>query len=209
MESNNMNQPMKTALNELKVYLDLQLKLNKAVVGKKAEELSSQLFLVLIMAGIAAFVLLFLTFGFVSWYAVHWGQEWVGYLLVSAFYLLVGILIYLFRDAFVSKPIRKNINEMLLDEELDLPVGVKPSDKVFFNVYIQLVKEKANRQEAVLKQSFKNIGESFNVEHVFRKMLVKTYQSFVTTKNIAKAVYYVSSKLRGKIRHKKKKKLKD
>ena len=102
MEREDINRPLKKALDEAKVYVDLQIKLNKALIAKKAEEFSSNLFLGLIFLFIAAFLMLFITLGFVSWYAENYGDQYVGYLIAAGFYLFVAFIIYIFRDTFVQ-----------------------------------------------------------------------------------------------------------
>jgi len=203
MESNDLNQPLKTALDELKVYLDLQIKLNKAVFGKKAEEISSQLSLILILTGIAAFFLLMVTFGFVHWYAESHGTLWAGYLLAAGFYFLLGLIIFLFRNSLISKPLRKSINETLMENETGITVMSDMSDEKFLNKYILTVKEKIVKQEVVVKQNFENLGTVYNLHNITRQMLSNAYESLLTTTNMAKAVYFLTSKLKRKRKPKK------
>ncbi len=202
MDRENINGPLKTALDEAKVYVDLQIKLNKAVFAKKAEEFSSNLFLGLIFLFIAAFLMLFITLGFVSWYADNYGDQYVGYLIAAGFYLVVALIIFMFRDAFVEKPLRKLINKSVLDDAKDFVDNPDISDKTFTDKYILAVKERVMKQEAIVKQSYENIGKVYNFENITRKLMTNIYRSVVTTANIAKVFYTLTSKLKGR-RHKK------
>ncbi len=202
MSKKELNQPLKTALDELKVYFELQIKLNKAVYAKKAEEFSSQLILILILAGIMAFFLLFLSFGFVQWYTEKYGSEWIGYMITAGFYLLLTFFIYLFRNSFIYKPLRKNVNKVLIEGETELPAGSTLNDKTFLDRYIKVISDKVVKQEVILKRSFANLTSIINFENIAKQLLTDMYHSFITTTNIVKTIYHFVSKLKSKKRGK-------
>jgi uncharacterized protein YggT (Ycf19 family) len=208
MEKENINGPLKAALDEAKVYIDLQIKLNKAVIAKKAEEFSSNFFLGLIFLFIAAFLMLFITLGFVSWYAENYGDQYVGYLIAAGFYLLVALIVYLFRGALVESPLRKLINKSVLDDAAEFVENPDISDKTFTDKYMLAVKERVIKQEAIVKQSYENIGKVYNFENISKQLLSNIYHSVVTTANIAKVFYTLTTKLKGRKQKKEHKKLK-
>jgi hypothetical protein len=198
MEREDINRPLKKALDEAKVYVDLQIKLNKALIAKKAEEFSSNLFLGLIFLFIAAFLMLFITLGFVSWYAENYGDQYVGYLIAAGFYLFVAFIIYIFRDTFVQKPLRNLINKSVLDDAHVFMDNPDTSDKNFADKYILAVKERVIKQEAIVKQSYENVGKVYNFENITRQLLTNLYHSVVTTANIAKVFYTLTAKIKGR-----------
>ncbi len=208
MEKENINGPLKAALDEAKVYIDLQIKLNKAVIAKKAEEFSSNLFLGLIFLFVTAFLMLFITLGFVSWYAENYGDQYVGYLIAAGFYLLVALIIYLFRGDLVESPLRKLINKSVLDDAAEFVENPDISDKTFTDKYMLAVKERVIKQEAIVKQSYENIGKVYNFENISKQLLSNIYHSVVTTANIAKVFYTLTTKLKGRKQKKEHKKLK-
>ncbi len=208
MEKENINGPLKAALDEAKVYIDLQIKLNKAVIAKKAEEFSSNLFLGLIFLFVTAFLMLFITLGFVSWYADNYGDQYVGYLIAAGFYLLVALIVYLFRGALVESPLRKLINKSVLDDAAEFVENPDISDKTFTDKYMLAVKERVIKQEAIVKQSYENIGKVYNFENISKQLLSNIYHSVVTTANIAKVFYTLTTKLKGRKQKKEHKKLK-
>ena len=48
------------------------------------------------------------------------GRIWLGFLILSGFYGVVGILIYIFRNSWIKKPVSNAvIKQLLKEEELD------------------------------------------------------------------------------------------
>ncbi len=207
MENTDLNQSLKTALEEFKQYLELQLKLNKAVFVKKAGEFTGQLFLSLTLGGIFGFALLFFTFSFANWWEVMYGSVAQGYLIAGGFYLVIGILVYLFRESLIFSKFRKDFGEALFNDESSITKQRIISKPEELDAYIRLTKEKTEKQEAVIRKKLVELGTVFNFQNLARKFISSAYHSMVTTSNIAKAVYLVTSHLKRK-RRKKKKKLK-
>jgi len=79
-------QPISELVDELKAYVNLQLEYNKAAYRKKTAELLGQLMLYMMLLGVSVFVLMFLSFAFVNWYAAQGGTRMGGFLWVTAFY---------------------------------------------------------------------------------------------------------------------------
>ncbi len=206
MEDNTLSQSLKTALEEVKKYVDLQISLNKAVFGKKAEEFSSNLLLTLIVTGLALFVLLLSTFGFVYWYGTRYGSLSDGFFIAAGFYLLVVVLVLLFKNRLINKPLRKTINKSVSEGMSDLPATVLPQDEDFADKLILQLHEKIVKQEEVLKKSFGTLESELNAENLIRQLFTHAYRSVVTTTNIAKAVYYLTSRLKRRKQQKKEQK---
>jgi len=64
--------------------------------------------------GIFVFVLMFLSFAFVNWYAtVGGGTRTGGFLWVTAFYLLLALIIYAFKEPLIFSNVRKILGKNL------------------------------------------------------------------------------------------------
>ncbi len=71
----------------------------------------------LILITIFAFCLMFLSFAFAFWYADKHGSLATSFILVAGFYLLLGILIFIFRKTIIARPIIKNLSEIIFEED--------------------------------------------------------------------------------------------
>lgn len=90
------------------------LKLN--AIDKTAEVLSSLVSRIAITMVVAMFTL-FLNIGISLYIGKLLGENYLGFLIVSAFYLLVAILLYLFKDTFIKTPISNLIIRELLKKK--------------------------------------------------------------------------------------------
>ena len=161
----------------------------------------------LVVTGLVVFILFFATFGFVHWYADRYGSLYEGFFIAAGFYLLVTVLVLLFKNRLINKPVRKNINKSISEGVSDLPAAVSPEDEEFADKLILQLHEKIVKQEEVLRKSFGNLESVFNMENLLRQFANNAIHSIVTTTNIAKAVYFLTSRLKRKKQKKEPKKL--
>ncbi len=68
------------------------------------------------MSVIIAAILFFITlnFGLALWLGAMMGQLYLGFFTVAGFYALVGIILFIFKDKWIKKPLNNSmINQML------------------------------------------------------------------------------------------------
>ncbi|MCX6267810.1 MAG: hypothetical protein NTW16_10695 [Bacteroidetes bacterium] len=63
------------------------------------------------------FLLLFLTLAFVFWFANDIGPAWLGALIVTAFYILLGLLIFVKRHQFFINPLVTQLTKILMEDK--------------------------------------------------------------------------------------------
>ena len=117
MDKANLDESLKSAFVELQEYLNLQVKYNKMLMAKKMGEIMSHLALFLILAGISGFLLIFLSFAFVVWFNQHYDAPYAGHLIVASFYLLLALIILVFRKQILYGPMRKLFGGVFFDED--------------------------------------------------------------------------------------------
>ena len=117
MGNADFKQPIKALIDELKRYVDLQLEYNKVAYRKKSAEMMGQLMLFAMLFGIFVFVMMFLSFAFVNWYAGQGGTRMGGFLWVTAFYLFVALILYAFREPLLFSKIRKVLGRNLSSQQ--------------------------------------------------------------------------------------------
>jgi hypothetical protein len=45
------------------------------------------------------------------------GKYWLGFLILSVFYIFSGLIVYLFRDKWIKRPVNNSVIKQLLNEE--------------------------------------------------------------------------------------------
>ena len=118
MEYDDIGIPLKETIEEFKLFIEKEIKYNKLVWTKRMGELSSYLLLLVLLLAFGSFVLLFVSFAFAGWFSDISGLSiGTGYILVAAFYALLGILVYIYRQKLIFNPSRKILGRILFDDD--------------------------------------------------------------------------------------------
>jgi len=208
MEKEEFSGVLTEALDGMRGYLVQQITYNKLVLSKKMTESSSQLILSILLLFIGGFVLLFLSFAFAEWFATKYEDAFVGYLILSGFYLLSGIVLYLLRKPLFVQPMRKAVGKMFFSDEDESDI----SSNTFIsasNLDIQIQKAlvEIEMEEEALKMKFHDVGELYSLPNLVEHFVKNAVQSVATIANVAKISYKLVQKLMPK--KNKTKKLKD
>jgi len=189
MDKTTIDTSLRETLGELQVYFELQLKYNKLVLSKKLSEVSSFFVLFLILLGLSGFLLLFGSFAFVDWIALHVEYRYFGHLIVVGFYLLLILILFVFRKQIIFNPVRKLFGSILFDDDdLDLNSTTFSNPKA---LQIQLKNQKAfiKSQEAVVKEKFESLSDELTISNILQSVAINAYNSFLTASNVAKVAY--------------------
>jgi hypothetical protein len=206
MESIDLGTPLKETIEGLRKYIDQLIGYNKLVFAKKVGELSSYLTLLITLGFLATLVLIFLSFSFVWWYASNNPDDMhIGYLIVSGFYTFVAIIIYVFREILIFKPIRKSLGNIVFSD-----VHKNKKNEVFessemLDAKIKNAREGLNHQEKELNDLVEVLGEKYTFKNIGKQALQSIYGSFITTSNITKLAFSLVQKFQSR-RNKKKNK---
>lgn len=196
MENEDLSRVLVEALEGIKAYFIQQITYNKLLLSKKMTALSAQLILYIILLFVGSFILLFLSFAFANWYAVRFGEIYFGYLIISAFYLLIGIVFFLFRKPLFFQPLRKLIGNMFFSDDdesgIDLNTFTSASN---LDIEIQKAQVALELEEEALKEHFDEVGRLYSLPKLVEHFVKNAVQSIATVSNIAKISYKLVRKL--------------
>jgi len=149
-----LNEFLKETFQELKDYFDLQLRYNKLIMAKKTGEISSFFVLLMILGFFGAFFLLAASFGFVWWYSRNDpSQRWTGFLIVAGFYLIAALLVYLFREKVIYKPMRRLTSNKFF----------KPDERVFKEEVLRKTDEDSEG-EVIIRETVLDLSDPHSFE---------------------------------------------
>jgi len=108
---------LEVLLERIQTYAKTSIELFKLKVLEKLVELTSNLasgFIILIIL-----VLFFVNLNIAVALLIGdlLGKAWMGFILVSGLYACIGIIIYLFRNKWIKKPVSNSIIKQLLKDE--------------------------------------------------------------------------------------------
>ena len=89
-------------LYHLKEYAGLRMQLTELKLSNKGSMLASSLITITILCMLAFFFVLVLTIGISLWIGSYLGEWYLGFLLMAAFYLVVGTVLYFFRSFYLN-----------------------------------------------------------------------------------------------------------
>lgn len=103
----------------LKDYVETRLELTKLQFTDKAGGVAgnSTAFIIILLFGLL--VIMFGSLAMAIVISEHFGKGYIGFLLVAIFYLVIGSVIYFFRDKLISKPVTDTFINKILNEEDD------------------------------------------------------------------------------------------
>ncbi|NOX86407.1 MAG: phage holin family protein [Chlorobi bacterium] len=188
MENARFEDSLKDALAGLQYYVELQVKYNKLLFAKRTGEISAFFILIMLLLVVFSFSFLFLTLAFVEWYAQHVGDRFSGRLIVGAFYLLLGIIVLIFRKSLIYGPVRKFMGSLFPEELSEEGKSVFHTNQAL-NKDIIKHKKAIKEQEKDLKEKFEHLEDFLSFPNLMQNAVRSAYQSFLTAKNMAKLSY--------------------
>lgn len=203
MGNPDFRQPIKVLVDELKTYVDIQLEYNKVAYRKKSAELLGQLTVFMMLFGIFVFIVMFLSFAFVNWYALQGGTRVAGFLIVTGFYLFMALILYAFREPLIFSTIRKILGKNLSStKEKQFLGGTSFSNQKMTDKYLEQLKDNNRKQENSIRQQYDTVQDAFNMVNIAKAMINSGIQAFVTTSNIIRTAFQLARRIKSKNRKK-------
>jgi hypothetical protein len=105
-------------LSKSKAYLNTTVELYRLkTIEKTSEVVSVLLYIIFIFSSIAIFTVL-LNIGIAIWLGEVLGYNAYGFFIVSGFYLLIALIIFIFGEKLVKIPLSQTIIEQILKEDI-------------------------------------------------------------------------------------------
>ncbi len=104
--------------SQLKAYINTEIELAKLIAAENLSRVFSNLIAVILVCIVFLLFLLFASFT-VAYLAGKWtGEMWMGFLTVTLFYLLLGIIAWFTREKLLRVPIMNSILRQLFNKEI-------------------------------------------------------------------------------------------
>jgi len=104
-------------LGRAQAYTKTSIQLFKLKATDKLSEMVSNLATGFVILAILALFFVNLNIGIAILLGDLLGKVWLGFMVVAGFYACAGIIVYLFRDKWIKRPISDSIIAQLLKEE--------------------------------------------------------------------------------------------
>jgi hypothetical protein len=104
-------------VTDLKAYTNTRLQLIRLEAVSKITEIGSELFSSLALGLIGFLFILFFSLMAGFYLAAYFKEYYIGFGIVAGFYLLIGLIMYVFRKEIFLTPIRKRIIRRILNNK--------------------------------------------------------------------------------------------
>ena len=112
--------PVETLIEQAQTYFKTSVQLIKLKATDKLAEIISNLASGFIIVIILALFFVNLNIAVALLIGDLLGKAWMGFILVSLIYAFIGLIIYIFRNKWIKRPISNSIiKELLSDEHID------------------------------------------------------------------------------------------
>jgi uncharacterized oligopeptide transporter (OPT) family protein len=116
MESNKISDNVSEISGNIKEYVRMKIDLMRLTLTEKMARLASFAVLIVVFCILFLFFSLFVSFAFILWFRANAGPAYIGALIVAAFYLVLGILIYLMRNTILVNPFISMLSKVFLKD---------------------------------------------------------------------------------------------
>lgn len=111
---------IESTLEHLKEYLNTRYDLAVLKVSDKGSTILSGLISYILLAVIGLFFLLFVSFGVALLISEKMGNVYAGFLIVSCFYLLLGVILLIVKDKLVKMPLLNMfVKQLCMEDKCD------------------------------------------------------------------------------------------
>jgi len=111
-----MNQ-VEALFKEFKDYVSLRLQITQLKYSSKTSLVTSSVLTYMLISMIVFFFVLVLTIGIALWMGNLLGEWYLGFLIMAGIYLLIGLVIFTFRNRWIRIPLNNLIIKEIFDED--------------------------------------------------------------------------------------------
>jgi len=119
MDPTTISGQFSTLTGNVKEYVRLKFELFRLIAAEKVVLLTTHILITLILFFLGLFLIFFLSLSFIFWYGEYIGSMYEAALMVSGFFLLMSVLVYLFRYQLFINPLVSRLSNMIVEDEAD------------------------------------------------------------------------------------------
>lgn len=112
----NQTSSVESLIDRVKSYVETRIELLKLKAIDKSSSFVSTLVSMVFVVVMMTLMVILLSVGVSLWLGECFGKSYYGFFAVAGFYLITGLLIFLFQDKWLKPPIANKMIKKLLDK---------------------------------------------------------------------------------------------
>lgn len=117
MEPEELTKRLEDTGRDIREYVNLRLDYLQLSITEKLIFMISRLALVLLLISFGFFFILFLSFSFAYYYNAITNDTGTGFVIISVFYLIMVVLLLIFRKKLIFKPLADMLTSAIFENE--------------------------------------------------------------------------------------------
>jgi hypothetical protein len=115
--SDSLSDQISGLVENIRTYITSKVDLLLLTSVEKVARLQSSFITIIILLNIAGFTLLFITIAAAVWLGEIFNNYKIGFLFMAVFYLLLGIIVLVFRKQIIDKKVIRSLIKILFPKE--------------------------------------------------------------------------------------------
>ncbi len=158
------NNPAFKTADLMKNYVNLRIDITLLSISNKMSHAAAYFVFAIIIGFIALFISLFLSLSLSAWLADVLNMPGMGNLIVSVIYIILGIIIFIYRRPLILDPISKNIGSLVDMSDLNSDSSIE-EDRGLEGT-LEHLKHKLENTEASFDENIIDIKEYYSFEQL-------------------------------------------
>ncbi|MBU1368931.1 MAG: phage holin family protein [Bacteroidetes bacterium] len=164
--------PISAISIEFKRYINLRVNHLGLILSKRLADFMSQFITMLLLAGFFSLILLMLSFAFVFWYGSEAGTYYHGFLIVALAYMLLGLVLYYFREPLLLNPLIKKLHKKQNDGEDPSETGLIPiTSKEDLDKSLEIMQLQLEQSELLMTKHMNDFGDAITPSNILNSLM--------------------------------------
>ncbi len=168
-----LTRPIKNYGEAIHEHVNLRINLIGLQISKRLADFATNLISAVLLAGLLALIVVMLSFAFVFWYGSTIGPYHHGFLIVSLFYLLAGLILFLFREKIIIDPFLRKMGPtgFGLDQEGKTAQLGKVKSMNDLRKREEIMKLQVEHSSLVIQQRLQTMNEAYAPKQIMKTLL--------------------------------------
>jgi len=167
--------PTNQSVDTLKNYINLKIDVILLRISKKMSNAAAYLVFAFIMGFIALFISLFLSLSLSTWLADVLNMPGMGNLIVSLIYIILAIILYIFREQIILGPVKRVMTSSMDFSEMHNGSSIAKGEDIEESII--RTKQELLDSEAAIDQNIEDIKRYYSFEQMKNRFIQSIYEN--------------------------------
>lgn len=184
------NNPTLNTVDYVKSYINLKVDILLLNISKKLSNAAGYFAFAIIIGFIFLFISLFLSLSLSEWLSEELNIPGMGNFIVSGIYILIGFIVFRFRERLIIKPVSENIGKLMDMSDLHQESNIKQDSNI--DEALVSLKQKLKSTESDIENNITYIKDYYSYEQMkdrFLQSIMNNPKGIINTLLILREIF--------------------